>query len=233
MQMISKEIIHKYIDGRATVSEADRVDNWRDQSLENELKFQELESFYLTGKWPEGRVDVAEKVKFWKNRYFLIFTCLLVVSYGIAVIVTSQRVFKTKVGSEDTLLIFEDVANIQLAKGSELIYPEDFNGSYNKVFLSGKAYFSVSARSESFIIDYSGSRIEVVEFPSTFSVSPLGIDSIQLIVDLGEVVWDCESDRTELKPAMAAIWDIKNNQFYTDFNFFRENNKKSNKLIKK
>lgn len=218
IRMISQETLQKYLDQEATIEERSSVDNWRGESLQNELQFQEFESYYLTGVLPDSVALPVEKVKFWRKWYIWFFLGILIISYSIA-IVSSQRVFLKKTGGVDTLIQIESVGNIRLNKGSVLTYPEVFDGNYNKVFVEGGAYFHVFEDCESFIIESMGSRIKVIEFPSKLLITSFGKDSVQLIVEEGRVLWDIDKGITELDSGMSAMWNIKINQVHKDFNY--------------
>ncbi len=224
--MISQETLQKYLDGDATAEERGSVDNWRGQSLQNELQFQKFESYYITGELPENEAVPTGQIKFWKKRYLWFFIGVLIISYCIAIISSSQRVFLNKIGGKDTSILIKGIGTIRLNEGSVLTYPEVFDGNYNKVFIKGDAYFYLFEECESFVIENLHSRVKVIEFPSEFSITSFGRDSVQLVVDEGEVLWDCDSDLTDLKSGMSAIWNIKINQFNKDFNYYSKKSKK-------
>ena len=170
-QMINGELIRKYIAKTATPGEIEKVERWRDRSIENELKFQQFHEHITDGtvdpvlnERPHGS---AKK----RNRYIFFVSVALILSYIIAYVSTAQREFTDQETAEEAIdLELADGSDVHLRKNSRLVYPEVFSGEFRKVTLDGSAVFTVRNQEFPFVVQIGKGKVEVDLFRSKLNL---------------------------------------------------------------
>lgn len=207
-QMINGELIRKYIAKTATPGEIEKVERWRDRSIENELKFQQFHEHITDGtvdpvlnERPHGS---AKK----RNRYIFFVSVALILSYIIAYVSTAQREFTDQETAEEAIdLELADGSDVHLRKNSRLVYPEVFSGEFRKVTLDGSAVFTVRNQEFPFVVQIGKGKVEVDLFPAKFSITELPSGSILIESLLGRLDFSLKMNNEKIPVGTTCIWN--------------------------
>lgn len=208
-----KQLITKYLDGRATAEEQAKLLVWLRQK-ENRIVFNSLKLDWKNGldvqQLPEGSEKSWSSIQDhllqksytgWQssrkmNQFFRIAAIFFfVLSLGSAVYFVSNQFkttpeFFTSVVAENgqiSKVKLPDGSTVWLNSGSELSYSNLFASDNRNVSLSGEAYFQVT-RNEEIPLVVSSGELQVKVLGTTFNVNAyLESDRIDVVLESGKV----------------------------------------------
>jgi len=211
-QMINGEIIRKYIDKAATPGEIEKVDRWRDRSIENELKFQKFHEHVTdrTGTVDSVLNERTSGTTIKRNRYIFFVSVALILSYIIAYVSMAQRQYTDQETTEEAIdLELTDGSKVHLRKNSRLVYPKEFSDGFRKVTLEGSAVFNVRDQEFPFVVQIGAGKVEVDLFPAKFSIVELPSGSILIESLSGRLDFSVNMNNEKIPAGATCVWDQK------------------------
>ncbi len=194
--MISLELIIKYLSGKASPMEAQRVDQWIDDSETNRDYFHSVHAAWLlageetmiipdaTQQWnkfkkelpadkPAGKIISLRPLTIAAS---FIGVCLL--AYFLVSKTESTQENMLAQANTDTLVVkLADETDVKVYPNSKLDYPEAFASNDREVKLTGSGFFNVTPdKSKPFIIDAGPCKVQVLG--TSFEVLHIGNDVV-------------------------------------------------------
>ena len=207
-------VILRYIRGEAMDGEKTWVENWLQESEENEKALQQVARIYYAVRTKErmmSRDSLAayDKVrkeqkkrarKIWLNRIYVAAACfagVLVMSTILSYLRTdqadtpilSQLITVQANAGMRTHFSLPDGTVAYLNSGSTLSYPVPYDTNERRVFLSGEAYFKVTHNAEQpFIVSVKEDKMRVKVLGTEFNLQAYpGEDEVQTTLVAGAV----------------------------------------------
>ncbi len=235
---ISEALLIKYLAGEASPEEALAIDEWIEQTPDNDHLLQQyLQLWSHAGKEgayiaPDLQRELAKlnidahspkatgKTILLKPTIFfrVAIAATLLLALGTALLVFLHPRETTKIRSiaisrpdgilHDTLA---DHSSVVLTPGSRLEYPSSFDGVNRTVQLQGEGYFSVTPDADKpFIVRTGMLGIKVIG--TAFNVNATQ-DSVTVQVDNGAVLFFDSSDSVVIKGGMQGVYYTKTHHF--------------------
>lgn len=172
-----EQLISRVLSGNATEQEFREVENWKNESQDNVLMYQQLQDTWeLTLKRNQASIPLidvdAEWAKFRQNaeirekpqrNYLLRVAAVLVIGLVAATIyffIPRDQVFESN--TYGTVVELVDGSKVTLSKDAVLRVDKDFGTDNRALSLSGEAYFEVVSDSSTFRVSLGTSAVEVV-----------------------------------------------------------------------
>lgn len=202
-------LISKFLTGEASPEEAMQLEDWKEQSTENETYYKSFEKvFVLTGNknlqeintdlaWKKIQASEKNKVEkviplFQFKQIYRIAAAVLFISIGFSSYFYLRNNSKTQnlsFKSEETKkkITLSDSSEMVLNAHSTLIVENGFNTKHRNVKLQGAAYFKV-VHSEVLPFTISVNNLTIKDIGTAFFVNEnTNNDTISINVDEGEV----------------------------------------------
>ncbi|HEX8376318.1 MAG TPA: FecR domain-containing protein [Pedobacter sp.] len=158
------DITAKYLQGKASLSEHEALQTWRESAAENEAQFKAQEKLWKLTEYTASHEVNTEKA--WgqtkskieakrekETPIKRIILSSLKIAASIAIVLSSIWLFKNyfssdemivvKSGSDKIEVVLPDSSHVWLNKGSLISYKKDFSGAERKVELEGEGFFEV------------------------------------------------------------------------------------------
>ncbi len=173
--MINKSLLHKFFQGRTSISEEVTIRNWMAESKENETSFFYERKMYDATLLNKSAITTVKtkrkpiKLFSWSSFVNVAAVILFVITVGLLV----NKYIEDKCGLNQfhTLqvppgqrinIILADNSSIWLNANTTFKYPTKFSKKQRDVFLDGEGYFDVSADEKSpFIVNTTHGGVKV------------------------------------------------------------------------
>ncbi len=179
--MINKGLLHKFFEGKTSISEELTIRNWMDENPENSAFFFNERKLYdavLLNKNASTNIKSKQKnLITWSSFINVAAVVLFVITTGL--LINKHLENKNNDSQLHTLivppgqrinLILADNSSIWLNANTTFQYPSKFSKKQREVYLDGEGYFEVSANKKSpFIVNTTKGGVKVTG--TTFNVS--------------------------------------------------------------
>lgn len=179
--MINKGLLHKFFEGKTSISEELTIRNWMDENPENSAFFFNERKLYdavLLNK--NTSINIRSKQK-----KLITWSSFINVAAAVLFLITTGLLINKHLESKNTdnqlhtlivppgqriNLILSDNSSIWLNANTKFKYPTKFSKKQREVYLDGEGYFEVSANKRSpFIVNTTQGGVKVTG--TTFNVS--------------------------------------------------------------
>ena len=219
------------------------------QSIFNQSKVEHEDSFSTEGDWHDLKAMIAVesdqkpvsvKIFPWIARAAAVILVVLGIGYTYYQQIQTDpqiRVMQSLISADMSAtkkVILSDSTEVWLNKGSEILFPEEFNSESRIVYLKGEAFFDVAPNKDwPFIIHAGNSKTTVIG--TSFNLRAYsGEDEIRLTVVTGKVAFTLSDDSEKVIVTPGNIASLNNKdlrirtQVNSDINFLSW---KTNELI--
>ena len=214
-------LITAHLDGSATPAQEAQLQQWRQQSPDNEQELERLTTLWnqsgelghlaqvdLQADWAEVQQHIQEKTPSRKRYRWQMAAALALLLVGASIIAMffppseSTRYAYATIGTTRTITL-PDGSQVHLNKKSSLLLDEDFGEHNRKMVLSGEAYFEVTPDAQKpFIVSCGGAETKVLG--TAFNLKQEA-HATSIWVTHGKVAFSSDSDQLTLTKGMAAI----------------------------
>jgi len=169
--MINYDLLRRFFEDEATEQEIAQIDKWRNRTIGNEVKFQEI--FKV---WNEKSEEPKPKEKdtrslFMRARRLIVVALILVVAYVGSLFVTWDRVYLEANADLTTIeVVLADQSNVTVFEKSTLTYPESFTDLRKVDLIKGGAGFSVKDSELDFVVQLGAHQVVIDSGRCDFNV---------------------------------------------------------------
>lgn len=234
---ISEALLIKYLAGEASPEEALAIDEWMEQTPDNDRLLQQyLQLWSHAGKdgayiAPDlqrelGRLNIDTQTSKRPRKTILLkptsFFRVAVAATLLLALATALLVFlrpwepnvRSIVISRPDGILYDTLADhsiVVLTSGSRLEYPSSFAGAYRTVQLQGEGYFSVAPDADKPFVVHTGT-LGIKVIGTAFNVNTTK-DSVTVQVDNGAVLFFDSRDSVIIKAGMQGIYYMESHHF--------------------
>ena len=181
--MINKELLHKFFEGKTSITEEKTIRNWINESKENETSFFQERKVYdtlLLNQKTLTSIKSKDKLKtFFTWRSFVNAAAVVLFVITTSLLINTYLENKNADNQLHTLLVppgqrinlvLADHSSIWLNANTTFRYPAQFSKKQREVYLDGEGYFEVSAdEKRPFIVNTTQGGVKVTG--TSFNVS--------------------------------------------------------------
>jgi transmembrane sensor len=226
----SWELLARYLSAECTDVEMAEIEAWRNASETNDTILREYEDiWFLAGKdssdfTPNGEEDWGtvksetlsrNVVKLSSPRGFLFYAsrvaAVLLIGLTILFVIYQKsgndNLKAQQASSRNTRIKLEDGTIVWLNKGSELKYPETFDGQIREVFVKGEGFFEVKRNPAKPFIIHTGNTLTRV-LGTSFNINERD-EEVKVTVSTGKVAFSVEGmedKKVELTRGEQGTW---------------------------
>ncbi|MFT7614551.1 MAG: ferric-dicitrate binding protein FerR (iron transport regulator) [Parvicellaceae bacterium] len=169
--MVNYDLLRKFFEDEASEQETAQIEKWRNRSVANEVKFQEI--FKV---WNDDSHEPAVKEKDSRSfivraRKFIIVGLILAVAYVGSLFITMDRVYLEAKADLTTIEVeLPDQSSALLFEKSTLTYPEAYTDIRKVELLKGGARFIVVNSKLDFVVQLGAHQVVVDSGECDFQV---------------------------------------------------------------
>lgn len=219
-----KDICFKYFNGTSTVEQERMISEFISGNPDNRLLFEEWKSQWKLNAPDKEKVFCFNKVKYEIGRrskavkvtkmlFSVAVAAMLVLVAGVTMILVKDKevpetcIVRTGY-NEKTKVVLPDNSQVWLNANSSLTYSEDFIKEKREVYLTGEAFFDVTAMSDHpLVVHISGN--DIVVKGTKFNVTAYSKESeISTSLIEGVIVFNSDKVSVEMVPGEQLVYNI-------------------------